>query len=312
MSCAHDRIEDGSFRYWAGGVESVDFVSVYALHVLLEAERARRRPCRPICWPRGQAVPDPLARRDGDNLADERTSALRHLSARPTGHGRVERGGCTAAAPRQPLCARTWQADIVAAYLAARLSADAAGSARQPQASPVSLWWQSHDARSLARTRWPRCHAALPAGATFPEPAGAPAGHGARHAGHARQARRVRLAVGGNDHPGARCVRKRLSPNGTPHSCAIEATLAAVSDAGADPAAGLFPQRTSHPDTRIAEIRAAMSPDAASYLVNQSGFDRAPTTQTVERGTGDHARVPDAPTASPLTRSRSAMRSRCT
>ncbi|MDE2250883.1 MAG: alpha-2-macroglobulin, partial [Gammaproteobacteria bacterium] len=27
---------DGSFRYWAGGAESIDFVSVYALHVLLE------------------------------------------------------------------------------------------------------------------------------------------------------------------------------------------------------------------------------------------------------------------------------------
>jgi uncharacterized protein YfaS (alpha-2-macroglobulin family) len=111
------QIGDGSFRYWAGGVESVDFVSVYALHVLLEASE------------RGDAVPSDLmeagkpflfrlARRDGDNLADERTSAYAiYLLAR---QGVVVSN--EAAALQQRLTnryAKEWPQDIVAAYLAA-------------------------------------------------------------------------------------------------------------------------------------------------------------------------------------------------
>ena len=108
---------DGSFRYWAGGVESHDFVSVYALHVLLEASE------------RGEPVPQDLlqgshdfllrmARRDGNNLEQERTSAYAlYLLAR---QGTVVANEAAALQRRlQERYAEQWQTDIAAAYLAA-------------------------------------------------------------------------------------------------------------------------------------------------------------------------------------------------
>jgi len=108
---------DGSFRYWAGGVETHDFVSVYALHVLLEAND------------HGLAVPADLlqsgrqfllrmARRDGNNLEDERDSAYAlYLLAR---QGTVVANEAAALQRRlQERYAKEWPADIAAAWLAA-------------------------------------------------------------------------------------------------------------------------------------------------------------------------------------------------
>jgi uncharacterized protein YfaS (alpha-2-macroglobulin family) len=108
---------DGSYRYWPGGVESIAFVSVYAQHVLLEAQE------------RGQSVPQDLiasgnrylervARRDGDTLDDERTSAYAiYLLAR---QGNVVSGPAAALQLRlQQRYRKIWPSDIAAAYLAA-------------------------------------------------------------------------------------------------------------------------------------------------------------------------------------------------
>jgi hypothetical protein len=108
---------DGGFRYWAGGVETHDFVSLYAIHVLLEA------------GDRGEAVPSDLlangkefllrvARRDADNLPDERNAAYAiYLLAR---QGTVVANEASALQRRlQQRYAATWSSDIAAAYLAA-------------------------------------------------------------------------------------------------------------------------------------------------------------------------------------------------
>jgi alpha-2-macroglobulin len=108
---------DGSFRYWAGGVESIDFVSVYALHVLLEAsERGNAVPADLL--ESGKAFLMRMARRDGDSLAEERTSAYAiYLLAR---QGRVVANEAAAVQKRlETRYAKLWPQDIVAAYLAA-------------------------------------------------------------------------------------------------------------------------------------------------------------------------------------------------
>jgi uncharacterized protein YfaS (alpha-2-macroglobulin family) len=107
---------DGGYRYWPGGVEVIDYVSVYAQHVLMEAAD------------RGRAVPKDLlesgdvylrqiARRDGDSLDEERTTAYAiYLLAR-----RGQGVGNEAGALQKRLAERhadAWRTDVAAAYLA--------------------------------------------------------------------------------------------------------------------------------------------------------------------------------------------------
>ena len=108
---------EGAYRYWAGGVEVADYVSVYAQHVLLEAGE-RGWPVPPDLLKSGNVYLNQLAARDGNNLADERTTAYAiYLLAR-----QGQPVANATAALQKRLTARyrdTWRKDVVAAYLAA-------------------------------------------------------------------------------------------------------------------------------------------------------------------------------------------------
>lgn len=108
--------EDGSYRYWPGGNSNVvEFVSLYAQQVLLEAGE------------RGQSVPQDLvnhgndylrqlAARDGDNLDEERDSAYAiYLLTR---QGNVMANEAAALQGRLDERYKDWPQDITAAYLA--------------------------------------------------------------------------------------------------------------------------------------------------------------------------------------------------
>lgn len=111
--------ETGAYKLWPGGNEVVEFVSLYAQHLLLEAGE------------RGQAVPGDLlangnnylrevARRDGNNLTDERQSAYAIYLLTRQG----QRMAAEIAAIRKRLAERyrgQWETDLTAAWLAASL-----------------------------------------------------------------------------------------------------------------------------------------------------------------------------------------------
>jgi uncharacterized protein YfaS (alpha-2-macroglobulin family) len=66
--------DEGAYRLWPGGNDVVEFVSVYAQHFLIDAsEHGERLPGDVV--QRGNEYLRQLARRDGDNLTDERNSA---------------------------------------------------------------------------------------------------------------------------------------------------------------------------------------------------------------------------------------------
>lgn len=110
---------DGAYRYWPGSFETQEFVSVYAQHVLLEAVE------------RGQAVPRDLmnqgneylrflAARDGNTLADERSSAYALYLLTRQG----ETLGAEASRLRERLesrYAKQSRGDIATAYLASAM-----------------------------------------------------------------------------------------------------------------------------------------------------------------------------------------------
>jgi uncharacterized protein YfaS (alpha-2-macroglobulin family) len=273
------QIGDGSFRYWAGGVETVDFVSVYALHVLLEASE------------RGEAVPADLlaagkpylykiARRDGDKLADERTSAYAiYLLAR---QGVVVSN--EAAALQQRLVTRypkEWQQDIVAAYLAAAYQLMKQESAANQAIAKVAFG---------ATTEVDRWHGPMTSDATllyllarhFPNRL-------ARIPDTMLESLVTRVKNGDYDSLSAATTILALdayatavAANGTPN-LGIEATLANKSVQALKLPDGLFPKASFPPDTRSLNFTS----DAAVrsyYLVNQSGFDRAPPTQSLSQG----------------------------
>jgi len=273
------QIGDGSFRYWAGGVDSVDFVSVYALHVLLEASE------------RGEAVPADLlaagkpflfrlARRDGDTLADERTSAYAiYLLAR---QGVVVSN--EAAALQQRLVSRypkEWPQDLVAAYLASAyqlMKQD--GAARQAIAkvgfgatTDVDRWHRpmASDAMLLYLTarHFPDRLEQLPD--TMLETLVTRVQHGEYES---LSAATTILALD--------AYATAVSAQGAP-KLGIEATLADQSTRALSLPEGLFP-RTSFPAETRALKFTSDAPLRSFYLVNQSGFDRAPTTQTESQG----------------------------
>jgi hypothetical protein len=273
------QIGDGSFRYWAGGVETVDFVSAYALHVLLEASE------------RGEAVPADLlaagkpflfrlARRDGDSLADERTSAYAiYLLAR---QGVVVAN--EAAALQQRLTSRyakDWPQDIAAAYLAAayRLMKQE-GAANQAIAKVVF-----GATKDVDRWHGPETHDAMLLYLTarhFPERL-------ARLPDTVLESLVTRVKNGEYDSLSAATTILALdayaaavTTNGAP-KLGLEATRADKSVLALSLPEGLFPKTSFPAETRSLKF----SSDAAVrgyYLVNQSGFDRAPTTQTSSQG----------------------------
>ncbi len=273
------QIGDGSFRYWAGGVETVDFVSVYALHVLLEASE------------RGEAVPADLlasgkpylfrlARRDGDNLADERTSAYAiYLLAR---QGVVVSN--EAAALQQRLASRypkEWRQDIVAAYLASAYQLMKQEGAANQAIAKVAFG---------ATTDVDRWHGPMASDAMllyllarhFPNRL-------ARLPDTVLDTLVTRVKNGDYDSLSAATTILALdayatavAADGAP-KLAIEATLADKSVRPLSLPAGLFPKASFPAETRSLNFTS----DAAVrsyYLVNQSGFDRTPPTQISSQG----------------------------
>ncbi len=111
--------ETGAYKLWPGGDEVVEFVSLYAQHLLLEAGE------------RGQAIPGDLvangnnylrevAQRDGNNLTDERQSAYAIYLLTRQG----QRMAAEITAARKRLAERyrgQWEKDLTAAWLAASL-----------------------------------------------------------------------------------------------------------------------------------------------------------------------------------------------
>jgi uncharacterized protein YfaS (alpha-2-macroglobulin family) len=109
----------GAYKLWPGGDEVVEFVSLYAQHLLIEAGE------------RGQPVPGDLvangnnylrsvAQRDGNNLTDERQSAYAIYLLTRQG----QRMAAEVAAARKRLAERyrgQWEKDLTAAWLAATL-----------------------------------------------------------------------------------------------------------------------------------------------------------------------------------------------
>jgi uncharacterized protein YfaS (alpha-2-macroglobulin family) len=273
------QIGDGSFRYWAGGVETMDFVSAYALQVLLEASE------------RGEAVPADLlaagkpflfrlARRDGDKLSDERTSAYAiYLLAR---QGVVVSN--EAAALQQRLSTRyekEWPQDIVAAYLAAAYQLMKQDSAANQAIAKVSFGgttdgdrWHGPENRDgmllyLLARHFPNRLARLP--------------------DTVLDSLVTRVKNGEYDSLSAATTILALdayatavATHGAP-KLGLEATLADKSILSLSLPEGLFPNVSFPAETRSLKF----SNDAAVrgyYLVNQSGFDRVPTTQTLSQG----------------------------
>lgn len=111
--------DTGAYKLWPGGDEVVEFVSLYAQHLLIEAGE------------RGAAVPGDLvtsgnnylrsvAQRDGNNLTDERQSAYAIYLLTRQG----QRMAAEIAAARKRLAERyrgQWEKDLTAAWLAAAL-----------------------------------------------------------------------------------------------------------------------------------------------------------------------------------------------
>jgi uncharacterized protein YfaS (alpha-2-macroglobulin family) len=273
------QIGDGSFRYWAGGVETVDFVSVYALHVLLEAsERGEAVPADLLAS--GKAYLFRLARRDGDSIADERTSAYAiYLLAR---QGVVVSN--EAAALQQRLTnryAKDWPHDIAAAYLAGAYQLMKQESAANQAIAQVAFG---------ATTDVDRWHGPMTSDAMllyltarhFPSRL-------ARLPDTVLESLVTRVKNGEYDSLSAATTILALdayatavAAHGAP-TLGLEATLADKSVLTLKLPDGLFPKATFPANTRSLNFTS----DAAVrsyYLVNQSGFDRVPPTQTSSQG----------------------------
>jgi hypothetical protein len=267
---------DGSFRYWAGGVESHDFVSVYALHVLLEASE------------RGQPVPGDLlltgrqfllnmARRDGNNLEDERTSAYAlYLLAR---QGTVVANEAAALQRRlQERYAKEWPADIAAAYLAAAyrlmqqqaLADRAIAAVSFGNAAGPGRWYQpmSRDGALLylLAKHFPQRLPRLPANVLDEL-----VKHIQAQDYNSLAAATTILALD---------AYATASTDGAAQKLSIEATLASNARQALTLPAGLFPKVAFPEGTK--SLAFGNGGDLRTfYLVNESGFDRALPTQAI-------------------------------
>jgi uncharacterized protein YfaS (alpha-2-macroglobulin family) len=270
---------DGSFRYWAGGVESIDFVSVYALHVLLEgSERAEAVP--PDLLESGKAFLTRVARRDGNNLNDERTAAYAiYLMAR---QGMLVSNEAAALQKRlETRYEKTWTSDIVAAYLASayQLMQQQSLAARLIERVPfgsqseAGRWHEpmSNDAMLLYLTarHFPQRLARLPD--TMLETLVQRVQRGEYDS---LSAATTILALDAY----ATAAGATHAPNFT-----LQATLADKSTALLPLPVGLFPKAVFAPNTRSLEFRSDSSL-RNFYLVNESGFDRNPSPQVLNQG----------------------------
>jgi hypothetical protein len=268
----------GGFLYWAGGVETHDFVSAYALHVLLEASE------------RGEAVPGDLlrngkefltriARGDGNNLSDERTiSYAIYLLAR---QGVVVTNEAAATQQRlQKRYEKTWQTDIVAAYLAAAYQLMQQQSLADRMINAVRFGTYSetdewHDAMSndgmllyLLSRHFPERLTRLP-DTVLDELV-----RNVREQNyHSLSAATTILALDAY----------ATAATTTAPKLDIKATLANKSTVSLQLPAGLFPRVPFSADTTSLQF-GSDGPLRAFYIVNESGFDRVPAPTALTQG----------------------------
>lgn len=111
--------DTGAYKLWPGGDEVVEFVSLYAQQLLIEAgERGAAVPGDLIT--NGNTYLRSVAQRDGNNLTDERQSAYAIYLLTRQG----QRMAAEVAASRKRLAERyrgQWEKDLTAAWLAAAL-----------------------------------------------------------------------------------------------------------------------------------------------------------------------------------------------
>lgn len=273
---------DGSFRYWAGGTQSFDFVSVYALHVLIEASE------------RGEAVPKDLldagrlfltrlARRDGESLADERTAAYAiYLLARL---GVVVSNEAAALQKRvSENYEKVWTRDITAAYLAGAYQLMKQESLANQSISHVAFGastevdrWHKPMARDamllyLLAKHFPDRLSRLPDSMLDTIVSQVQAG-----AYDSLSAATTLLALD------AYATATNAVASAGPPKFGIQATLADKSTHSLTVPMGLFPAVDLVADT----VSVNFTSDAAVrsfYLVNQSGFDRSPITPILMQG----------------------------
>lgn len=109
----------GAYKLWPGSDQVVEFVSLYAQHLLIEAAE-RGQPIPPDLTANGNDYLRALATRDGNNLAEERQSAYAIYLLTRQG----QRMSAEVAAQRKRLNERyreQWPQDMTAAWLAAAL-----------------------------------------------------------------------------------------------------------------------------------------------------------------------------------------------
>ena len=272
--------EEGSFRYWPGGVESIDFVSLYAWHVLLEASE-RGGPVPPDLLESGRGFLSRLARRDADNLAEERTGAYAiYLLAR---QGVVVANEAAALQHRlASRYAKQWQSDITAAYLAAAyqlmqqelLANRTIAGVSFGSASDADRWHQpmANDAvlLYLLARHFPRRLERLPDSVLD------------------SLVRRVQR--GEYDSLSAATTILALDAYATASATlspaaqlAVRATLADKSTVPLTLPAGLLPKVDVPPGSRSLEF-ASTAALRRYYLVNESGFDRQPDNPVLTQG----------------------------
>jgi uncharacterized protein YfaS (alpha-2-macroglobulin family) len=271
------QIDTGAYKLWPGGDQVVEFVSLYAQHLLIEAGE------------RGSAVPGDLtsngnnylrqvAQRDGNNLTDERQSAYAIYLLTRQG----QRMAAEIAAARKRLAERyrgQWEKDLTAAWLAASLD----------------LMRQDRDAESLIGAT----SFAVPVDEVYNDPMtrdGLLLFVMSRH--FPERLKSVPASV-------FETMAKRVT-DGYYHSLSAGATLlaldayaAATEGAARNLAiaevlkdkkvrsltlpAGLFPKAAF--TDQAAALRFSNDADLnAYYLIEQSGFDRKPPTQAIKNG----------------------------
>jgi alpha-2-macroglobulin len=109
----------GAYKLWPGSDQVVEFVSLYAQHLLIEAAE-RGQPIPPDLTGSGNNYLRAVAIRDGNNLTDERQSAYAIYLLTRQG----QRMSAEIAAQRKRLTERyrdQWEQDLTAAWIAAAL-----------------------------------------------------------------------------------------------------------------------------------------------------------------------------------------------
>ena len=160
----------GAYKLWPGSDQVVEFVSLYAQHLLLEAAE-RGEPVPGDLIANGNNYLRSVAARDGNNLTDERQSAYAIYLLTRQG----QRMSAEIAALRKRLDERyrgQWEQDLTAAWLAAALDLMRQDRDAGQLIGRMQVRHARQRRRHLQRSDDARCAAAVRDRATFP---GAPA-----------------------------------------------------------------------------------------------------------------------------------------